>query len=258
MWGQLLRSPKRPGLRRSSPHETAALRKHRVKPLSMSRSKEHDLTAILDSLSPDEVAKSDASFSSTRRFPANPAQVVLRSFQSFFRRGTKEQCQILLPQVYKLTDSTTHEPRAKATRVSNALKQIHTSEDIPAQKFDELWNLSTLVLGSRTTDAYKRVFCLVQDVNKLEELQNLRGCMIRMGLLFLSHSLERIEATLPESTILRPGQRRKSVALDIVQKECKLSRQKLKELCKRSHKYLCIAEKGGIGSLLAIGDNLSV
>jgi hypothetical protein len=226
----------------------------------MSHSKDHSLVAILEALSPAEIAQDEVSSFSTACvfFLADSMQVLQRSFQRFFERGTQAQCQTLLPQSYKLRRVAAHESKAQPKPVSDALEQIQNCKGISIEQLDRLWIITShSTLESRTTNAYMRIGRLIQDVDRLEELQSLQVCRIRLELLFLSHDLDLLDAAVPK-TKLSQGRGRRSVALAEICQRCQLKPEKLKELVRRSYVYLSIAKQGGIGSLLAIGDRQSV
>lgn len=185
------------------------------------------------------------------------AQVLSRSFQSFFERGTQAQCQILLPRSYKLRKVATHKSRAQSDNISAALDHIKNCKDVPIKQFDKLWTTSRSTLEPRTADVYKRIGRLIQGVDRLEALQSLQVCRIRFELLFLLHELDILEAAVP-STRLSQGRGRRTAALEEIYERCQLKPEKVKELVRRSYVYLCIAQRGGLGSLLALGDQQSV
>jgi hypothetical protein len=185
------------------------------------------------------------------------AQVLSRSFQSFFERGTQAQCQILLPQSYRLRKVATQKPGAQSSNISAALDHIKNCKDLPIEQFDKLWTTSHSTLEPRTTDVYKRIGRLIQDVDRLEALQSLQVCRIRFELLFLLHELDILEAAVPDTKLSR-GRGRRTAALKEIYERCQLKPDKVKELVRRSYVCLCIAQQGGLGSLLALGDQQSL
>lgn len=219
----------------------------------------HNLVTILETLSPAEVAQNEASSLSIACvfFLADSVQVLSRSFQSFFERGTQAQCQILLPKSYKLRGAATYVSKAQSKPVSDALEQIQSCKAIPIEKLDRLWIItSDSTLDSHTTNPYQRIGRLIQDVDRPEELKSLQVCRIRLELLCLSHDLDRLDAAVPE-TKLTQGHGRRSESMAEICRRCNLKPKKLTELVRRSYVYLSIARQGGIGSLLAIGDRQS-
>lgn len=176
------------------------------------------------------------------------SQAVRKSFLGFLARGTEEARRRLLSE--KSKNSAVVHRREK--RVADAIKDIEKCNVLPDAMHENIWTTVNPVFEGRDQDAYGRITCLVRGVGKLEALH---CCMIRMGLLFLSHEVERVEAEIMKTqpTFAR-GRGLRSEAYKKIRDACDLQEERLKYLCRRSKVYMTIAaQSGGLGILLALG-----
>jgi hypothetical protein len=168
-------------------------------------------------------------------------------FRKLFKRGTVQDWQKLLPKTYTLQEGSVEDKQYLHAKA--AVKCIEALVEAHSQDLLDSHNPTT---DAVTTSTFQRIDNLIQHIGKLEKSQQINTFEIRLNYLLFTHELECIDSTA-SSDGRAPGLRRRVNTLRKIEKTCNVEPEKLKEICKRSAKYLKIAQIGGLGCLAIIG-----
>lgn len=139
--------------------------------------------------------------------------------------------------------------------VDLATDMVEKKGVLPNEKYIKVWAPSGRVCQSkdRVTVSSQRLCGIMRNIDALENNMKLTTCAFRLSLLLLFHLVEQ-NVSLVDKSKLRQGCSRKTVVFEELAQQNMVDLKKLKERFRRASKYFLVAEKGGIGSLLVVGN----
>jgi hypothetical protein len=168
-----------------------------------------------------------------------------------FEKGTVQDLQKLLPSPYKLHEGGVE--NKQQIHAKAAVKCIEALIEAHSQDLSNSYNLTT---NADAIGPFERIGYLIQHIGELEKSQLKSAFEIRLNYFLFTHELECIDLTV-SSDERGPGRWRRCETLKTIEKTCNVEPEKLKEIVKKSAKYLKIAQIGGLGCLLMIGTKTS-
>lgn len=152
-------------------------------------------------------------------------------------------------------------PLPKIRKLIIATTALEKSEKISDVDYETLWlskGAAFITNDSKHVGdkgAYERLRCLFRGYETLEKGASLAACALRLGLLFLTHEIDQLASLVSKEELKsKPNTKRKTLAIDKITTKLELDRNKVREYVKRASTYLEMAEEGGVGCLLMMGE----
>lgn len=184
-------------------------------------------------------------------------QTLREGFRNFFAKGTPEECLELIPENQRLLAQTSRKGKASKTPgdfnlvIAETLDAATKLSDADCKNF---WSYKPHRLQLRGIAPPRRICVLIEHIENVERSQALFACDVRLCLLFFTHEMDRIAATVSDQELKEGyGVTRKSIAIDRITALCELKRERVTEAARRTRTYLLMAQKMGLGILLMLG-----
>jgi hypothetical protein len=196
-------------------------------------------------------------------------QEISSGFQRFFNRASPALCRKLLPDTVSTIEhrvaktKTLQQPTAESDKHGldpneiAAITQIESQEALQPSDYEDFWMGKMPAFTGCNGELFSRIGCLLQGIGKITNNRTLNSDAHRISYLFFYHEVEEVEISVREGETSR-GRGAKTIALDKIADTCKKDRKALKTMYKMSRKYFAIAEAGGVGSLLLLGNDLTM